>query len=630
MDWISHFDNSDWEGSIGTTWVADHWEARITIETTFWLTSIGTWTVGFRPTKVRVTFTTEKGLPPQLGLYIESDGHGAPSLVYENDYVSMAEADITWDGDDISAIGFFFENLDEDVSVTNIEFYGTEESSSSSSESSSSSSSESSSSSSESSSSSLLVEVDCTAALSTRTEDNFTDPEQYILQQLFGYDYNDEDDFEVLKMKIWVLDGDVPEQCELEDYDINNPKNHFKWLLNELTFLDIYVRTFEHTLDYEQNETDFFDLKQGRVSGLDDWINTTNPDTGRLNKDYELPYDQRPTLLTDSQFENLHDAFKVKRTAGELSGVTDIIYKVTDYCIDLEIVDAANQIMSPGSVEIKEGVIEQAGTEQDKNDRNYVENMNEIYDEIFDIIQTLLSSCTSMSAPAWQYSHSYSVGNKVTYGGTIYNCIEAHTSSSESFDVDIDKWEVVSPSTKIANLPHKRLQVVLTKDHSSHKGIIAAGEGYRFAYKDVNGVDSDIPDNPTITVSASNIKTGEVEWGFEDVKYVLVYVTSQPGGPTTWVEDFSPVVNRSLLPSGCSTIDCTSVERFDILNERWKTINDLRENKIQNIGTRVAIESMTNTVVPFLGDDRMNHFDDKVNHKKNYTAVLQEICPEFI
>jgi len=434
-------------------------------------------------------------------------------------------------------------------------------------------------------------------------------------------------------MKIWVLDGDILDYCSgiYTDIDINNPTNHFRWLLNELTFLDRYIKTKEDTLDTANNEQDIDELKQAKEMVLNDWVNTINSETGKLNKDYELPYDSRPTLLGNSQFENLYDAFKIKRTAGELSTALEIVDKVTNYCIDIEAVEAEDQLTSPDSTAVYESIIEQADNEKERNDRNFVENMNIFYDEIFGIIQTLLGLCSGMSAPDWQTLHSYVEGNKVRHG-SIYNCVQNHTSGL-TFIEDVDKWEVVAPSTRIANLPHKRVQVVLTKDDSSHKGIIAAEEGYRFAYKDVNGVDSDIPVNPTMNINASNIKTDEVEWGFEDVKYVRVYVTSKPGGATTWVEDFSPVVNKSLLPSDstCTYVDCTCVERFDILNERWETMNNLRENKIQNMGTRIILESMVDAEIPEeITDDKEDYYVTKTGQKGYYTDILKEICLEFI
>jgi len=97
-----------------------------------------------------------------------------------------------------------------------------------------------------------------------------------------------------------------------------------------------------------------------------------------------------------------------------------------------------------------------------------------------------------------------------------------------------------------------------------------------------------------------------------------------------FIEDLDPVVDKGSLPLGGTGTGVISRERFEILDDRWVNINQLRENKIQNIGTRVAIESMTNADIPEMYGDRENHFQDKKDQKEAYTNTLKEICPEFI
>ncbi|MFW6014830.1 MAG: hypothetical protein ACOCRK_00165 [bacterium] len=66
--------------------------------------------------------------------------------------------------------------------------------------------------------------------MSYRGNDNFQNSKQYILDQLFILDYNDDIDFNTIKMKLWVLDGPIRESEyvdeETPDKDVDNPMNH--------------------------------------------------------------------------------------------------------------------------------------------------------------------------------------------------------------------------------------------------------------------------------------------------------------------------------------------------------------------------------------------------------------------
>jgi len=126
-------------------------------------------------------------------------------------------------------------------------------------------------------------------------------------------------------MKIWVLDGLFLEEDGgiLSDIDIQNPKNHFEWLLNELSFLDSYIKTTEGTLT--DGELNFTELKQSRIDSMSNWVITINPSTGQYFKDYEMPYSNRPTLLSDLQFQELYQLFILKRTSGEWTTANNII-----------------------------------------------------------------------------------------------------------------------------------------------------------------------------------------------------------------------------------------------------------------------------------------------------------------
>jgi hypothetical protein len=60
------------------------------------------------------------------------------------------------------------------------------------------------------------------------------------------------------------------------------------------------------------------------------------------------------------------------------------------------------------------------------------------------------------------------------------------------------------------------------------------------------------------------------------------------------------------------------------------TLNNLREYRIQNMGTRAIIESMVNAEVPDLSDDHLSHCLNKSNQKVHMLSILSEICPEFV
>jgi hypothetical protein len=422
-----------------------------------------------------------------------------------------------------------------------------------------------------------------------KNKDNFVNTEDYILNQLFIYNYNNTNDFNTLKMKIWTLDGGITNKDwndGYEDKDVDNPKNHFASLNNELTFLDRYIRTQENNL--EENEMNYNQLVQQRIANMNRWINTLAdpPSAGIYKKDWEMSYNQRPTLLTTTQFQNLYNAFKIKRSNGELDNAYDIIDKVTNRTIDDEIKNQESVIdnyESPSQTEAN--IKDMAEESKADNDFNYVREMNDHYDEIFDIIESLNPG--SGSAPP---------------SATGMNVV-------------------------VVNACTKRKQVVISPGHSSHQGLIVTGGGYRFIIRNPNGSPASISDPSNIdSVGVSPIKNGQVEWHFSDFKYALYYALEG----TTYLVDLN--IDKNSLPSipGSElSIGTRSIERFNELNTRWKNINRLREDKIQDMGTRGILESMANANVPNLLPDHEDHYDDKVLQKKKYTRTLRERHPEF-
>lgn len=483
-----------------------------------------------------------------------------------------------------------------------------------------------------------------------KNNDNWSNTYDYIINQLFVLDYNDTDDFNILKMKIWVLDGDITTEDTsggFTDEDVDNPKNHFESIKNELTFLDRYIRTEEDDLERDPDtneitESNFQELKQERIDGLQRWINTLKPPTsaGIYYQDWEQAYYLRPTLLTDSQFTSAASSFVTKRTAGELDEATDILYEVTNYCIDTEIKrqeTTVNTYEDPAVTESK--VVSAADASKAKNDFNYVEEMNTAYDEIFTLIKN-----QTVSISPWQFTTLYAIGDMVTYApsGDLL-CVEAHTSSNSPtgspFEPPDDLYWISFPEIFFINCPQKREQVSEVKYHSSHKGVIQAAEGYRFIYLKFDGTINTVP--PSATESIDNIIdcsplreevwtghwAGEVEWNFDDFEFVIYFVDNTP-------EDNLMGLNydRSTLSSVSGsefTIDAQTVERFDELNARWENINNLRDNQISNAGTRIMVESMYDANIPDLSTDHQDHYDDKKDQKEFYTEILRERLAEF-
>jgi hypothetical protein len=404
-----------------------------------------------------------------------------------------------------------------------------------------------------------------------RDYDNYINAYDYIINQLFIYDYSDEDDFNILKMKIWVLDGtiSVADSSEVIEDDIDDPKVHFESLLNELTFLDTYIKTEEGTLG--ENEYNFTELKTRRDSVMAAWI-------ANGENDYDMKYSTRPTLLTDAQFALLYMAFVTKRTAGELSVAEDIVKSVTNYCIDNEIFQAERTVLNyivPSAAE--ENLTQLASAGIDDHDRNYVTEMDGLHNEIITIL--------NQNAPS--------------ASGTLV----------------------------LVNFPQRREQVSTIFEHSSHKGPIFLDpkEGYLFTYMTSAGPISISPD----TNNMSGIdNTGDVEWSYEDFSYGNYWYDSEVTGK--WILDFTnEVVDIDSLPTGPSTPGSPTYNRFIKLNDRWETMNRLREDKVSDIGTRMVLESMIDAVIITIETDNEDHLVDKINQKQYYSEMLADISEEF-
>lgn len=426
-----------------------------------------------------------------------------------------------------------------------------------------------------------------------RNNDNWINAYDYIKNQLMVRDYSNSIDLNFLKMKLWVLDG-PPMDDDIEDgyidMDVSNPGNHWASLNNELIFFDRYVRTEDDVL--EDNEQTFGQLKASRLAGQASWISLGN-------KDYEQSYSSRPTLITDEQFSELYVLYKQKENNGELTSVFQLIEKpIDDYTID-QYKDSQEYLIdnykTPAQMEAE--LIERAEAERKKNDDNYVLEMNRARDEMWEII---LSNKPTIVEPPDMIEDPLSPGDYIT---------------------NPNGWG--SYSLVVVNFVSERLYVGLTPGDSSHRGIIANDGGYKFQDYDEYG-NGGVSYDPLISNLVSGHKVGELEWSPDDWKW-CIYYTENDGD--VYLDEAGS--DLSTLPSGTANLGDLTKERFEELSGRWKNLNRLREDKIQNIGTRSIIESMVNANIPDLLPDYIDHWNDLKSHKQYYTKTLRDLCEEF-
>ena len=101
--------NSHWTGALDMAWTGTQWD---NIGWPF-ISEVGTWASGFRPTYIRVTHTVTGNY--NLKLY---DSVGI--IAQQNNYVSGTPVPITFAATDIT--GLYFENANADLLVSSIEF----------------------------------------------------------------------------------------------------------------------------------------------------------------------------------------------------------------------------------------------------------------------------------------------------------------------------------------------------------------------------------------------------------------------------------------------------------------------------------------------------------------------------
>jgi hypothetical protein len=126
--WQSIFDDTKWEGWYGdgaphdtwwstNKWCCGDWYYEIHLK------PIGTWAIGFRPTKVRVTINHSISGPGNFFLLRKAAEAGEPYIASSEGYVSLTELDCTFDEDDIGSLFIPMGDGDCAGNCTNIEFY---------------------------------------------------------------------------------------------------------------------------------------------------------------------------------------------------------------------------------------------------------------------------------------------------------------------------------------------------------------------------------------------------------------------------------------------------------------------------------------------------------------------------
>lgn len=202
--------------------------------------------------------------------------------------------------------------------------------------------------------------------------------------------------------------GSVP----VWESSLSSPINHYESLKNELDLLKVYIESVN------ANDTSIWDdEKQARLDNVSNYTSQVNRITGFNNIDYNLAYNKRPSLLTDTQFENLRLAYNIKLANNELGSVDDIINKPGK--LDSANKNAKNETASVNGFQQpdlitptirKNGVSELA---EEEPRLNFSDNT---YDEIHDLIYaTLCPDAVTRSdlrfSKGWRPNYDYSAGD---------------------------------------------------------------------------------------------------------------------------------------------------------------------------------------------------------------------------
>jgi len=466
-----------------------------------------------------------------------------------------------------------------------------------------------------------------------RGQDNWTTPYEYITQQLLIYNYDNPVHQDILKRKLWVLDGELLNEEEVQgihDDDYNNPKNHFAVLKNELYLLDLYVRTqngqlqpHEKTFDEEiARRQRFYDrVEQGKIK---------DPATGQPLQTYQIPYSQRPSYMTETEFQNLYNIINPRIQSGEFSSAKDLIDKVVDNCNDFFTRNVEKQIenyVAPAVV--KQRLRERAYELKYKYDDVYVERLNLYRQEIIDNymkyekFQDYIQDCSADPTITCPDNPLYVLhfpqlrvfvteeqdqdGNYVTHKG-VYNELQ-------TFEVD----------------PNDDSKLIKQRGGYWYK-VHGLYNNDTFKYEE--WMTTQVVIGEIAQPMAYPFTGTEEQFGFD-----IVLITQYHDSIYRHA-DFLGIIfffSRDIatiypsVPDSEETPNAGTVERFWELNTRWKYINDMREHKFKQfyVGLRIEIESCFSAEIPNLLPDYYYYFEARKGLKWSVTRGLREELSEF-
>lgn len=444
-----------------------------------------------------------------------------------------------------------------------------------------------------------------------RNKDNWLNSYDYLKNQILIYNYINPEHIHILKLKFWILDGElsIEEQLSgLKDDNIYEPKNHYESLINELSFLDKYIRTKDKKL--EKNEENFMTFVSNRKNDLMTFKRQKNEITGEYNKDWEMLYNSRLTLLTNNQFQELYELYKIKELSEGLDNAFDILYKVSNDNIDKDIFNQELSIDRYQSPEEMELMIKNTGIlEKKREDDNLIKEMNIFHEEIISIVIEIIPP---LPEPPLAFIEN-----------PEYDENDPLSEPSLPNPITWNDSKII-----IMNFPTIREYVNEEKNHSSHKGMIVEQMqqgGYRYTFKSISDLKSPELINLSDVIVSGSSKYNQVEWNFDDWEYAHYYeeVNSETGQSQRYIVGLGVTKNN---------LSINNLERFNELNKRWTNLNRLREDIIQNTGTRMRLESMFDAEIQDMKPDMIDHLEDKKEQKENTINILKErvLFGEFI
>lgn len=400
-----------------------------------------------------------------------------------------------------------------------------------------------------------------------RGHDNWINAFDYIKNQLFKYNYNNQEHLHILKMKYWALDGDLMDEekeAGLTDNDVNHPLNHNAVLQNELTFLDKYIRTKDKKLD--KYEVNFSSLVRNRKTQLRSFLKQKDPETNKRYEAWQQDYSSRPTSLTTGQFDSLYNLYKVKEKAGELSDAFEITSKLADSYIDFKkVIQEIAIANSKSPAEMDEDIRKSAREEKQKEDVHFVKEMRRAHEEIIDLVKSVKPDEPSADDLGFPSFDDETGGSSVEIDGEIVIC----------------------------NFPTIRVDVSEIKNDSSHKGAIIEelGEGgYRFKtkYGDDLITDFELP-APDLRKYKNSVKPffdGEVEWNFDNWLYAYYFVAT---------------INSSSSSGGSNA---PQYEETDLSEEEAKAESEKNQEEVkkQQEAENALINSSSLKIIAYRGD----------------------------